>query len=93
MGFRELEEAIVSRIFQGGTDRDWSVAINARHQSCLEKAAAFLRDGKGALLRGAPAELIAEEIRSALECVGEIVGRADVEDVLGKIFSTFCIGK
>lgn len=43
--------------------------------------------------RGAPAELVSSDVRAALESLGEIVGRGDREEVLDRIFSTFCIGK
>ena len=41
----------------------------------------------------AEAEFIAEELRAALDAIGEIVGKADTEDLLGAIFGRFCIGK
>ena len=46
-----------------------------------------------ALTDGLSPEVLAEELRAALDAVGELVGHADSEDILGKIFSTFCIGK
>jgi tRNA modification GTPase len=38
-------------------------------------------------------ELAAEELRLAADFLGRLLGRVDVEDILGVIFSTFCIGK
>jgi tRNA modification GTPase len=38
-------------------------------------------------------DLIAEDIRTAIRSIDSLVGRIDVEDVLGEIFSSFCIGK
>jgi len=38
-------------------------------------------------------ELIAVDLRSALDEIGDVVGKHDTEDLLGKIFSEFCIGK
>ena len=57
----------------------------------LETAAASL----GEFLAGDPSatELRAEDIRRAAHALGRITGRVDVEDVLGEIFSRFCIGK
>jgi tRNA modification GTPase len=40
-----------------------------------------------------PLELAAEEVRLASRAIGEITGRVDVEDVLDRLFSSFCIGK
>ena len=68
-------------------------AINARHQECLKRAAAALQSAIALLGAGEPAELVAVELRSALGAVGEIVGDAGTEEILGKIFSSFCIGK
>jgi tRNA modification GTPase len=40
-----------------------------------------------------PPELAAIELRTALDTLGRIVGTTDTEDILGEIFSRFCIGK
>ena len=53
----------------------------------------FATAGRQALTDGLSPEFVAEELRGALDAVGEIVGKADSEEILGKIFSTFCIGK
>ena len=93
-GIDSLAEAIVQRVLGGqAAHRDWSLAINARHQSCLENARQLAAAARQALTTGLSPEFVAEELRGALEAVGEVVGKADSEDVLGKIFSTFCIGK
>jgi tRNA modification GTPase len=39
------------------------------------------------------ADVLAENLRSAIRSVDSLVGRVDVEDILGEIFSSFCIGK
>jgi tRNA modification GTPase len=38
-------------------------------------------------------DLVAEEMRSATRAIDSLLGRVDVEDILGEIFSSFCIGK
>ncbi|MDB6172290.1 MAG: tRNA modification GTPase TrmE [Chthoniobacteraceae bacterium] len=93
-GLEQLDKAIVNRITGGkGAGRDWSVAINARHKACLEITLHFTDAAREAMRAGLSPEFVAEELRSALEAVGNVVGRADAEDVLGHIFATFCIGK
>lgn len=93
-GVDSLAEAIVARVTEGtAAQRDWSLAINTRHQSCLEKARQLADAARDALTSGLSPEFVAEELRGALDAVGDVVGKADSEDVLGKIFSTFCIGK
>ncbi len=68
-------------------------AINTRHRDCLLKARSHLDAAIALLESGEPPELVAVELRSALGDVGEIVGEAGTEEILGKIFSNFCIGK
>ncbi len=93
-GLTQLENAIITRITGGqAAHRDWSVAINARHHACLAKALGYSHAAQQALAEKLSPEFVAEELRGALDAVGEVVGKADSEEILGKIFSTFCIGK
>ncbi|TCO84086.1 tRNA modification GTPase [Chthoniobacter flavus] len=93
-GIDALTKAIVARIAGGSTThRDWSLAINARHADCLGRARGFIEAARGALTGEMSPEFVAEELRGALDAVGDVVGKADSEEILGKIFSTFCIGK
>ena len=71
-----------------------SVFARERHFDKLQSAADFLTEGRIVLNGPSSAwELVSEEIHGALRCLDGIVGRVDVEDVLGRIFSSFCIGK
>ena len=72
---------------------DLRVAINARHQACLQTAKELLAAGGHTLRDGKSPEFISIELRGALDAVGEVIGKVDTEDLLGKIFSEFCIGK
>lgn len=93
-GIDTLERAIVDRVGAGDTaHRDWRIAINARHKSCLDSAGRFVRAAGEGLREKISPEFVAEEVRAALTAVGDVVGRVEADDVLGKIFSTFCIGK
>ena len=93
-GIEALADAIFARVAGGGAaHRDWSLTINARHQACLQKAQQFADAARGAMAESLSPEFVAEELRGALDAVGEVVGKADSEEVLGKIFATFCIGK
>ena len=93
-GIAPLEDAIETQITGGGAvQRDWSFAVNARHQSCLQAALQFLDAARQTLIDGLSPEFTAEELRSALHAVGDVVGHADSEELLSEIFSTFCIGK
>ncbi len=68
-------------------------SVNARHQHCLKRARKDLAAAREALASGSSPEFAATDLRAALEAVGEVVGRTDVEEILGEIFSSFCIGK
>ena len=69
------------------------IAINARHQACLLQARQHLADALQVADTDTSPEFIALEIRAAMDALGDIVGGLDTEDLLGKIFSEFCIGK
>jgi tRNA modification GTPase len=93
-GFDALTQAIYDAAMQGSAGpEDFIIAINARHQACLKSAAAYLEAGRGAIEKGLSPEFIAIELRAALDAVGDVAGRLDAEELLGEIFSRFCIGK
>lgn len=64
-----------------------------RHLDALERARTFLDAGKAQLQGYAAGELLAEDLRQAQNVLGEITGEFTPDDLLGKIFSSFCIGK
>ena len=94
-GIQALVGAILAKVTgrSSGESAPDGTAINARHQDCLRKARESLSAAAGLLGSGEPPELVAVELRAALGAVGEIVGEAGTEEILGKIFSSFCIGK
>jgi tRNA modification GTPase len=64
-----------------------------RHLTQLEIALDYLRQGKTQLESLQAAELLAEDLRQVQNALGEITGKVSSDDLLGKIFSSFCIGK
>jgi len=64
----------------------------ARHVEALERAAGALQQSRAQLDAGV-LELAAEALRQAHDALGEITGRVSPDELLGRIFSTFCIGK
>ena len=64
-----------------------------RHIEALERAAAHFESGRTALEEARAGELFAEELRLSHHALGEITGAFTADDLLGKIFSEFCIGK
>jgi len=69
------------------------IAINARHAHALERAKAGLSDALRKLAAGNQTELLASDLRGALDALGEISGKVDNERMLDQLFATFCIGK
>lgn len=93
-GMDALVDIIIRRVRQGQTPpAESGAAINARHQACLNRVNEALQASELALENQVEPELTAVELRLALDAVGEIVGRLDTEDILDRIFGTFCIGK
>jgi tRNA modification GTPase len=94
-GLEALKDAIFSRITAraGGGWDEAVAAINARHGDCLRSAREALLAARQALGAGTPAEFVAIDLRASFEAVGEISGGADTEDILGRIFASFCLGK
>jgi len=94
-GIEALVTAILTKVtgrYAGEAAPDVT-AINTRHRDCLRKAHGHLGAAIALLESGEAPELVAVELRTALGDVGEIVGDAGTEEILGKIFSSFCIGK
>ncbi|MBV2123656.1 MAG: tRNA uridine-5-carboxymethylaminomethyl(34) synthesis GTPase MnmE [Candidatus Thiodiazotropha sp. (ex Ctena orbiculata)] len=64
-----------------------------RHLDALERAIGHLRQGELSLQRDQAGELLAEDLRLAQQSLSEITGEFTADDLLGRIFSSFCIGK
>jgi tRNA modification GTPase len=91
-GLPELIERLAAEAAAvlGGGD---AIVTRERHRKALERAHAGVVGAREMLESGGPLELAAEEVRLASRAVGEITGRVDVEHVLDRLFSSFCIGK
>jgi tRNA modification GTPase len=89
-GVSELVDILAKHAEEGLAVGEPAVITRARHRAELEAAAEALQRFRQE--RGGP-ELKAEELRIAARHLGRLTGRIDVEEVLGAIFSEFCIGK
>jgi len=69
-----------------------TLSARRRHQEALAATAARLAAAE-TQCREARAELVAEELRNAQRALGEITGAGTADDLLGRIFASFCIGK
>ena len=70
-----------------------SFTARRRHVEALQRAYAHVTSGQQQLERQRAGELLAEELRQAQQVLGEITGDVSSDDLLGRIFSSFCIGK
>lgn len=73
-------------------DNDSFIA-RRRHMDAIERAHQFLLHGQTQLMHYRAGELLAEELRQAQKALSEITGEFTSDDLLGEIFSSFCIGK
>jgi tRNA modification GTPase len=93
-GIEELKSAIFhSNLRDWAEEREGVVVTNIRHRTALDKASSALGSALGLLLENRPLELFSIELRDALDSLGEIKGTVTTEDILDRIFSSFCIGK
>jgi tRNA modification GTPase len=81
------------RSLAAGEGGDGAWTARARHVVALERARAHLAAAESALIERNAGELAAEELREVQHALGEITGEFSTEDLLGAIFSEFCIGK
>lgn len=73
--------------------KETTIIVNARHHDRLQKSSAALQNVKQGIAQHLPNELLIVEIHHALQALGEITGHITTEEILGEIFSKFCIGK
>ena len=70
-----------------------TIVTNLRHYEALRNASSALESVRTSLLSGLTPDLIAEDLRQALHHLSAILGEVTPDEVLGNIFSRFCIGK
>ena len=83
----------ISRPDSDALASDSVLVTNQRHYDALRRAAEDLKHVQDGLGNGAPTDLIAEDLRSGTSALGEIFGEILPDDILGAVFSRFCIGK
>lgn len=76
-----------------GVSTEGAFTARRRHLDALRRALGHLESAQVALARSLGPELVAEDLLQAQHALGEITGRFTSDDLLGRIFSTFCIGK
>ena len=93
-GCDELESRLYAKAALGGLPReDQTWITNLRQQHAAKQALSTLFSARESLMQSKGEEFLAVDLRSCLNALGEIVGETTTDDLLGKIFSEFCIGK
>ena len=91
-GLEQLEDRLERFVADLNSDSSSVILTRVRHRQALSEAVHHLQASL-ALSVADETELVAEEFRSATVALSRILGQIDIEDVLGHIFSSFCIGK
>lgn len=94
-GLEKLKETLLQRLVgnQSQAARASVMITTQRHYDALQNAAQALLDALQTIATHSPPELIAIDLRAALGALNDIIGITSTEDILGRIFSRFCIGK
>ena len=93
MNIEFLKEKLFETAVGEGVSFESTVVTNARHYDALRRADEALADVLTGLVSGVTGDFVAQDIRRSLAYLSEITGDVGVEDILGTIFSRFCIGK
>lgn len=95
IGIDEMEDKIYHHIVDGNVeDSSQKITItNVRHKSALEKTKQYVENIFDTIHAGLPMDLMAVDIKGALDSLSEVTGEISSEDLLDHIFSNFCVGK
>jgi tRNA modification GTPase len=95
IGIKEMEDEIYSYIVSGQVEDSSKTLVitNIRHRSALVKTKEAIDNIFETIEMGLPMDLIAVDLKEALDALSEVTGEITSEDVLDHIFSNFCVGK
>lgn len=93
-GLEDLKQRMSDIIRQDFDAERETVVSNARHVEALQQTHTYLKAAQQGLEQQLPADLVAMDLRAAMRSLGNITGQIELDtDILGAIFSRFCIGK
>ena len=92
-GIQELKSMLYDMVLGGEITSDRTMLTNSRHYEALQNALEAILDVERGMEEDRSGDLLAIDIRQALDHLGEVTGEITTEELLGNIFSNFCIGK
>lgn len=92
-GIADLRTSLKTHMYVGEGEKESVFISRARHCHALKKTMACVKEAKDHLQNRSAFELAAQALRDAQNRLGEIVGKMSSDELLGEIFSQFCIGK
>ncbi len=93
-GMEALKKALLKEVDLAGLNSNQTIVTNERHFNALQTSLTDIEQIEQGLANQISGDFLAQDIREALRHLGEIIGTVDVDqDILGAIFSKFCIGK
>ncbi|NQY10321.1 MAG: tRNA uridine-5-carboxymethylaminomethyl(34) synthesis GTPase MnmE [Flavobacteriales bacterium] len=92
-GIEQLTNQLISMVDQGKVSESATIVTNNRHYDLLSRASIAIDQVRLGLDNNTQTDLLAIDIRSSLDALGEITGEITTDDLLENIFSKFCIGK
>ena len=93
-GVETLKQVLLEDLGQGKVmQQEGTLVTNFRQQERIGAALKALKRAAGAVEQGLPHEVILLDLHGALSSLNELTGETGIEDILGRIFQTFCVGK
>jgi len=92
-GMKDVQSAIRQFLGSRPDEASGSIMTSARQFENVSAAIGALEKGRDSILKGTPHEMVLLDIYDALSHLNELTGEVVTEDILGRIFSTFCVGK
>ncbi len=93
-GIESLRDAIVRALAPAAAfDQETGFITSVRHERLLRESAEYLEKARGAVEAAIPHEMLLLDLYAALRPIDAITGATTADDILNRIFSTFCIGK
>ena len=93
LGLETLRAAVLEPFKNGNGESQGLLITNARHHDLLQRSVEAIGSSLSLLQADASEELVLVGLHNALRGLGEITGETTTDEILGRIFSTFCIGK